>query len=51
MFEFVSRGAGVIVSELGPPGAGSGKHSRFDFSQRGQTQFLDLASEMGSFGQ
>lgn len=43
----VSSGSGVTVSVFEPPGVGSGKHSRFDFSQRGQTQFLDLGSERG----
>ena len=38
---------GTAVSGFEPPGIGSGKHSRFDFSQRGQTQFLDLESERG----
>lgn len=42
-----SGGLGATVSEVEPPGVGSGKHSRFDFSQRGQTQFLDLGSERG----
>lgn len=40
-----SSGSGMTVSVFEPPGIGSGKHSRFDFSQRGQTQFLDLGSE------
>jgi hypothetical protein len=41
----VSSGSGVTVSVFEPPGVGSGKHSRFDFSQRGQTQFLDLRNK------
>lgn len=48
---FVSGGWGSTVSGLGPPGEGSGKHSRFDFSQRGQTQLLDLESGRGGLEQ
>lgn len=44
-------GWGSTVPKLRPPGEGSGKHSRFDFSQRGQTQFLDLESRRGGLGQ
>lgn len=47
----VCDGSGTTVSGSEPPGAGSGKHSRFDFSQRGQTQFLDLGRERGDIGQ
>lgn len=38
---------GAIVSGFEPPGVWSGRHSRFDFSQRGQTQLLDLGNERG----
>jgi hypothetical protein len=38
----VSGGLVAAVSEFVPPGTGSGRHSRFDFSQRGQTQLRDL---------
>ena len=41
----VCGGSDATVSRFGPSGVGSGKHSRFDFSQRGQTQFLDLGSK------
>ena len=47
----VSGESGAVVSVFKPPGVGSGKHSRFDFSQRGQNQFLDLGSERGVAGQ
>jgi hypothetical protein len=43
----ISCGLITTVSEFKPPRVGSGKHSRFDFSQRGQTQLLDLGSERG----
>jgi len=39
-----SDGRGTVVSGLNPPEVRSGKHSRFDFSQRGQTQVLDSAA-------
>jgi hypothetical protein len=47
----VSSGSGPAISVFEPPGVVSGKHSRFDFSHRGQTQFLDLGSERGVAGQ
>lgn len=47
----VSGGSGAAVSVFEPSGVGSDKHSRFDFSQRGQNQFLDLGSERGVAGQ
>jgi len=47
----VSGGSGAAVSVFEPPGMGSDKHSRFDFSQRGQNQFLDLGSGGGVVGQ
>ena len=44
----VCGGSGTTISGFEPPGVfGSGKHSRFDFSQRGQTQFLDLGDKRG----
>ena len=46
----VSGGSGTTASGFKAPGAGSSKHSRLDFSQRGQTQFLDLESERGGIG-
>ena len=49
--DVVSSGSGATVSILELPRVGSGKHSRFDFSQRGQTQFLDLGSKRGVAGQ
>ena len=47
----VCGGSGAAVSGFGPPGVWSGKHSRFDFSQRGQNHVLDLGSERGGVGQ
>lgn len=47
----VSSRSGATTSVSEPPGVGSGKHSKFDFSQRGQTQFLDLGSGRGVAGQ
>lgn len=49
--DIVCDGLGTTVSGFESPEAGSGKHSRFDFSQRGQAQFLDLLGERGDVGQ
>ena len=46
----VSGTLDVAAAELEDLETGSGRHPRFDFSQRGQTQFLDL-NERGSFEQ
>jgi hypothetical protein len=40
----------TIVSGFEPSGVWSGRHSRFDFSQRGQTQLLDLGNEREGVG-